>query len=62
MLSKNYKVVSVSIDEWEQIRDLFNSKKKQFVYRAENGQFDNLNITDSRDEIERMFDGIIEYK
>ena len=59
VLSKNYKVVSVPIDEWESIRDLFNGKKKQFVYVPENGQFDSVN--ESTDEIASMFDGVVEY-
>ena len=59
VLSKNYKVVSVPIDEWESIRDLFNGKKKQFVYVPENGQFDLVN--ESTDEIASMFDGVVEY-
>ena len=59
VLSKSYKVVSVPIDEWESIRDLFNGKKKQFVYVPENGQFDIVNET--TDEIASMFDGVVEY-
>jgi hypothetical protein len=58
VLSKNYKVVSVPINEWESIRDLFNGKKKQFVYVPENGQFD---VSDDTDEIASMFDGVVEY-
>ena len=62
ILTKRYKVVSVSFDEWEQIRDLFNSKKKKFIYRPENGQFDNLNVVQSDDEIASMFEDVVEYK
>ena len=59
VLSKNYKVVSVPSDEWESIRDLFNGKKKQFVYVPEDGQFDV--VTESSDEIAQMFDGVVEF-
>ena len=62
ILTKRYKVVSVSFDEWEQIRDLFNSKKKKFIYRPENGQFDNLNVVQSDDEIASMFEDVVDYK
>lgn len=58
-LSKSYKVVSVPLDEWESIRDLFNGKKKQFVYVPENGQFDVVN--ESNDEIAQMFDDVVEF-
>ena len=59
VLSKNFKVVSVPIDEWESIRDLFNGKKKQFIYVPENGQFDIIN--EEHDEIAQIFDSIVEY-
>lgn len=62
VLSKNYKVVSVSGLEWEEIRELFNSKKKQFIYSPENGQFDDVVSNESNDEIANMFSDIVEYK
>ena len=62
VLSKQYKVVSVPVIEWDEIRDLFNSKKKQFIYSPENGQFDNMICEKNDDEIANMFGDIVEYK
>ena len=59
VLSKNYKVISVSSDEWEKIRSDFNSKKRTFIYSEEV-------IVDTNqsgdDEIADMFSDIVEYK
>ena len=58
VLSNNYKVVSVSSDEWEIIKSDFNSKKKKYEYVVEEIYEQTSN---SDDEIANMFSDIVEY-
>jgi len=63
VLSTSYKVVSVSLDEWEEIRELFNSKKKQFNYVNEDGRFKlSSSNCEENNEIATMFEDVVEYK
>lgn len=58
-LSKKYKIISVSSDEWEKIRDDFNSKRREFIFVEEK---ENSTNNHSADEIANMFSDIVEYK
>ena len=64
----NYKLISLSLNEWEPIKDEFNFKKRKFEYKDENVKYEDIiNIhktsTDKEiSEMEKMFGGIVEYK
>lgn len=62
VFSGKYKIVSVSMEEWGKIRELFNSKKKQFNYIEEDNRFYISLETKENDEITSMFSDVIEYK
>ncbi len=55
---KEYKTISVSTDEWEIIKQEYNSKKKQYTY-IEEPQLDNQERP--KNELEELFGEIIEY-
>ena len=56
ILGKSYKVISLSIDDWNKIRDDFNYKRRTFEYREEiiKKKESTVNVP----EIETMFDNI----
>ena len=58
VLSSNYKVISVSSDEWEIIKNDFNSKKKKYEFVVEKIP---EHVNNSDDEIANMFSDIVEY-
>ena len=64
----NYKLISLSLNEWEPIKDEFNFKKRKFEYKDENVKYEDIiNIhktsTDKEiSEMEKMFGDIVEYK
>lgn len=62
VFSIDYKVVSVSMKEWENIKILFNSKKKQYNYIEEGDRFYLSSDVIENDEITSMFQDVIEYK
>lgn len=63
VLNHNYKVVAVSSSEWDNIKELFNSRKKKYIYQDENNMFEiNQLSNDNNDEIYEMFNDVIEYK
>lgn len=63
VLNRNYKVVAVSSSEWDNIKELFNSRKKKYIYQDENNMFEiNQLSNDNNDEIYEMFNDVIEYK
>ena len=57
-----YKLISVSISDWEIIKDEFNSKKKKYEYVEEKESIpvkkDKSNVNP---DIDNLFDGIVEY-
>ena len=65
-LKKNYRVISVSSMEWEQIKHEFNNKEKKYVYELESTNYDDLFgdlIKKNNDSsIDSMFKNIVEYK
>lgn len=62
--NKHYKVVAVNRDEWNQIKEDFNSKRKTFVYKKEAQDIKqiltNLQIKEE-DDIKSLFGDLVEY-
>ena len=58
VLSNRYRVISVSSDEWEVIKNDFNSKKREYVYVEEVVV---KHESKSNDEIADMFNDVVEY-
>ena len=58
VLSNKYRVISVSSDEWEVIKNDFNSKKREYVYVEE---VIVKHESKSNDEIADMFNDVVEY-
>ena len=58
VLSNKYRVISVSSDEWEVIKNDFNSKKREYVYVEEVVV---KHESKSNDEIADMFNDVVEY-
>ena len=59
LLNKSYKVISVNSEEWEKIKQEFNSKKKKYEYIDETSQIKNKNVTNNKKLSD--FNDIIEY-
>jgi len=58
-LKKEYKPISVFEDEWEEIKQEFNSKTKKYIKKEDNELFDKL--FKKEEKIEKIFSDIIEY-
>ena len=58
VLSNRYKAISVSSEEWDVIKNDFNSKKKEYVYTEEIVTKQEIK---SDDEIADMFSDVVEY-
>ena len=56
IIGKGYKVISMSIDEWNKVRDDFNYKRKTFEYKKE--VIKKKEVKENIPEIEMMFDNI----
>ncbi len=62
--NKYYKLVSVNEDKWNEIKELYNSKKIQYNYQSENKSTEeNMKeiFGEEKEEIENLFEGLIEY-
>lgn len=64
LYNKRYVITAVDINEWEIIKNSFNSKKKQYDFIDYND--DLIEVLEStkknnKNEIEKIFDSIIEY-
>ncbi|MEG1647412.1 MAG: DNA polymerase III subunit gamma/tau [Bacilli bacterium] len=59
-LSKKYKVIAVISEEWEKIKTEFNGKTKHYTYIKEPKKSPPVNLQSN--EIENLFENIIEYK
>lgn len=64
ILKTDYNLISVSISEWDKIKNEYNTKSKQYVYSPET--FDlkeiySLNTEINNDEMIKLFDEIVEY-
>ena len=60
ILKKEYKPIAVSIDEWEIIKNEYAKNKEKYKYVEEPKKIDIKKI-ESKNNIEEMFDDIIEY-
>ena len=57
-----YKLISVSISEWEIIKEEFNNKKKKYEYVEEKESFPVKKVKSNVNrDIDNLFDGIVEY-
>ena len=65
LLNIDYKCISVSNDEWQIIKKEFNSHQKEYNFIDELNLFSKIyskNSEDEKDDIEKIFGNIIEYK
>lgn len=65
LLNTDYKCIAVSDDEWQIIKSEFNNHKKEYNLIDEENLFYeiyNSNKENQKDDIEKMFGNIIEYK
>lgn len=62
ILNKKYNLIATNLDEWENIKNDFNHKLRQFVYKKEEFKLEDI-FKDNKEEnnIETMFEDIIEY-
>lgn len=60
-LNKKYNLIAVNSDEWENIKDEFNNKKRKFIYKKEDFDIEEVLKVEPGDIIS-MFEDIIEYK
>ena len=57
-----YKLISVSMIEWEKIKEEFNGKKKIYEYKEEKEIIaDKKEKNVNNPDIDNLFDGIVEY-
>jgi len=64
-LNKNYKVISVSDDKWDVIKQQFNNKEKEYKYQEENIDIKEILSkleNDSDDDMKSIFGELVEYK
>lgn len=61
VLNKNYKVIATDIDNWEIIKNDFNSKKKSYSYIEEDFNLENLYEKEEENDEFADFKDIIEY-
>ena len=60
---KKYKVIAVDMEEWNKIKEKFNSKKTTYTYMEEPKELINYFIKkEEKNEIEQTFSDIIEYE
>ena len=62
---KEYKVISTYLEEWNIIKKEFNNKEKEFIFIEDNINLDeifkNNNEEEEKNDIEQLFDDIVEY-
>lgn len=62
ILNKKYNLIATNLDEWEIIKNDFNNKLRPFIYKEEQFNLEDIFKEDeSEDNIQSMFEGIIEY-
>ena len=59
-LNKKYRIIAVSNDEWEKIKNEYNSKKRKYEYHEENFDIEKI-FKNKNNNIISMFEDIIEY-
>lgn len=60
-LKTKYKLIAVSVDEWNIIKDEFNNKKKNYIYINEPEKVKIAVPSKKAGVIDNLFDGIVEY-
>ena len=62
-LNKKYNIISTDMNDWEIIKNEFNSKKTKYTYEEENFKLEDIFKTISKqDKIEELFGDVVEYK
>ena len=62
ILNKKYNLIATNLDEWEIIKNDFNHKLRPFIYKEEQFKLEDIfKEGDSKNNIESMFEDIIEY-
>ena len=62
VLNKKYNLIATNLDEWEIIKKDFNNKLRPFIYKEEQFKLEDIFKEDeSEDNIQTMFEDIIEY-
>ena len=62
ILNKKYNLIATNLDEWEIIKNDFNHKLRPFIYKEEQFKLEDIfKEDDSKNNIESMFEDIIEY-
>ena len=62
ILNKKYNLIATNLDEWEIIKNDFNNKLRSFIYKEEQFNLEDIFKEDkSEDNIQSMFEDIIEY-
>ena len=61
-IKKKYNLIATNLDEWEIIKNDFNHKLRPFIYKEEQFKLEDIfKENDSKNNIESMFEDIIEY-
>ena len=62
-LNKKYNIISTDMNDWEIIKNEFNSKKTKYTYEEENFKLEDIFKTNfKQDKIEELFGDVVEYK
>lgn len=61
ILNKKYNLIATDINEWEIIKNDFNNKLRPFIYKEENFDLENIFKDEEDENINTMFEDIIEY-
>lgn len=61
VLGKHFDVISTWDDEWEIIKNEFNGKKKEYIYKKEEFDLKEILSQETKDELTSLFGDIIEY-
>ena len=62
IFNKKYKVISVELENWNEIKQSFNNKTKKYTYREENIDIEEIVNKESNDDIKELFGEIVEYR
>lgn len=62
ILDKKYKVIALSEEKWKVIKDEFNNKKRDFIYKDEKYNIKDLINNLSSDDMKDLFGELVEYK
>ena len=62
-IKEKYKLIAVTEDDWEIIKDEFNSKKKKYEYKEEKviEKINESKVVENKNEIDNLFNDIVEY-